>query len=301
MIRELHIENTSVCNASCAMCARNVCGEGIADTFKPSSMSLETFQAQVTSNIRYLEKVMFCGNLGDPCADNGLLDKIRWLKSISPDCVVGLNTNGSIQNTKWWIQLAQLLTGLYDYVVFSIDGLEDTNHIYRTGVRWNKVMENASAYINAGGSAHWDMLVFEHNHHQVEQCKQTADDMGFTWFRVKETDRWDQFIFEHLKPVSEYKKVDYNSLDSVECERNRDCSQFIDHTGQQWPCCHMAEMYYSVNNRQQHIDILSHSPDALALEYQRRLDSDNPFYVCKRSCGVAVNKRSQWKKEIQIR
>jgi len=63
----------------------------------------------------------------------------------------------------------------------------------------------------------------------------------------------------------------------------------------------MAEMYYSVNNRQQHIDILSHSPDALALEYQRRLDSDNPFYVCKRSCGVAVNKRSQWKKEIQIR
>jgi MoaA/NifB/PqqE/SkfB family radical SAM enzyme len=301
MVKELHIENTSLCNAGCAMCARNVRGEGVANTFTPSNMSFDTFQAQVTVNMTHLEKVMFCGNLGDPCADNGLLQKIKWLKSIRPNCVVGINTNGSIQNPQWWTQLAQLLTGVYDYVVFSIDGLEDTNHIYRTGVRWDKIMANASAYINAGGSAHWDMLVFAHNHHQVEQCKQTAYDMGFTWFRSKETDRWDQFTFDHLKPVNEYKKIDYNSVDSVDCERNRDCSKFIDHTGQQWPCCHMAEMYYSVNNIQQHSDILAHTPNELTIEYQRRLDADNPFYVCKRSCSRSVNKRSQWKTEYQLR
>lgn len=301
MVKELHIENTSLCNAGCAMCARNICGKGVANTYTPSNMSFDSFQSRVTVNITNLEKVMFCGNLGDPCADNGLLDKIRWLKGIRPNCVVGLNTNGSIQNTQWWTQLAQLLTGVYDYVVFSIDGLEDTNHIYRTGVRWDKVMANAQAYINAGGSAHWDMLVFAHNVHQVEQCRQTANDMGFTWFRSKETDRWDQFDLPHLNPVQEYKKVDYTGVDSVDCERNRDCSQFIDHTGQQWPCCHMAEMYYSVNNTQQHSDILAHSPNALTVEYQRRLDADDPFYVCKRSCGRVVNKRSQWKTEYQLR
>lgn len=300
MIRELHIENTSLCNAACAMCARNVCGEGVADTFNPSNMSFETFQTRVLVHIHNLEKVMFCGNLGDPCADNGLLQKIRWLKSIRPNCVVGINTNGSIQNAQWFSKLAQYLTGFYDYVVFSIDGLEDTNHIYRTDVRWNKVMANAQAYITAGGSAHWDMLVFDHNKHQVDACKQLADNMGFTWFRSKETDRWDQFEFETLQPAQPYEKINYNELD-VDCERNRDCSQFVDHTGQQWPCCHMAEMYYSVNNKQQHSDILAYSPNALTLEYQRRLDASNPFYVCKRSCGRGVNKRSQWKTEYQLR
>jgi len=300
MIRELHIENTSLCNAACAMCARNVCGEGVTDTFKPSNMSFETFQTRVLVHIHNLEKVMFCGNLGDPCADNGLLQKIRWLKSIRPNCVVGINTNGSIQNAQWFSKLAQYLTGVYDYVVFSIDGLEDTNHIYRTGVRWNKVMANAQAYITAGGSAHWDMLVFDHNKHQVDACKQLADNMGFTWFRSKETDRWDQFEFETLQPTQPYEKINYNELD-VDCERNRDCSQFVDHTGQQWPCCHMAEMYYSVNNTQQHSDMRAHSPNALTLEYQRRLDASNPFYVCKRSCGRDVNKRSQWKTEYQLR
>lgn len=300
MIRELHIENTSLCNAACAMCARNICGEGIANTFKPSNMSFETFQTRVLVHIHNLEKVFFCGNLGDPCADNGLLQKIKWLKSIRRNCVVGINTNGSIQNTQWFNELAQCLTGVYDYVVFSIDGLEDTNHIYRTGVRWDKVIANAQAYISAGGSAHWDMLVFDHNKHQVDACKQLADTMGFTWFRSKETDRWDQFEFETLQPAQPYKKINYNELD-VDCERNRDCSQFVDHTGQQWPCCHMAEMYYSLNNTEQHTDILSHTPGALSVEYQHRLDADNPFYVCKRSCGKVHNKRSQWKTETQLR
>ena len=36
-------------------------------------------------------------------------------------------------------------------------------------------------------------------------------------------------------------------------------------------------------------------------EYQTRLDNNTPFYVCKRSCGKTVNKRSQWKQEIQLR
>ena len=52
-------------------------------------------------------------------------------------------------------------------VIFSLDGLEDTNHIYRVGVQFKKVMENTQAFINAGASAHWDMLVFKHNKHHV--------------------------------------------------------------------------------------------------------------------------------------
>ena len=96
---------------------------------------------------------------------------------------------------------------MYDYDVFSIDGLEDTNHIYRVGVQFKKIMENAKAYIDTGASAHWDMLVFDHNKHQVDECRQLADTMGFTWFRSKETDRWDQYQFDHIKSAKEIMRL----------------------------------------------------------------------------------------------
>ena len=40
-----------------------------------------------------------------------------------------LNTNGSARNEKWWGDLSKTL-GPNGYVVFSIDGDKETNHIY---------------------------------------------------------------------------------------------------------------------------------------------------------------------------
>ena len=184
-IKELHIENTSLCNASCVMCARNVNGQGIAHTFHPGSLSFSDFQTKITVNITHLEKVFFCGTLGDPCADNNLLDKIRWLKSIRPSCVVGINTNGSIQNAKWWTQLAQLLTGTYDYVVFSIDGLEDTNHVYRVNAKWHTIMKGVNTLRNNfTGKIGWRYLVFEHNYSQVAEANRLSTELGLNWFKL---------------------------------------------------------------------------------------------------------------------
>lgn len=297
MTKIIHFESTSKCNASCPMCARNIKGEGCIVSLE--DLSLSNFKKHVNKHLDHLEKVFFCGNVGDPCADINLLKKIAWIKEIKPNIVVGINTNGSIRNTKWWTECATLLKGIYDYVVFSIDGLADTNHIYRVGVQFKKVMENAQAYIDAGGSAHWDMLVFQHNKHQVEQCKHLADKMGFTWFRSKETDRWDMHSFNHLQPANPYTTIDYNGVDTVNCERNKENSEFIDYKGQVFPCCHIGEVYYT--NKPENKDILEHSPAQLMTEYQKRLDNNTPFYVCKRSCGAILNKRSQWKQEIQIR
>jgi len=301
MTKILHIENTSICNAACPMCARNVNGEGIASTVTLGSLPFEKFQQHVLPHLLTLDKIFFCGSVGDPCGDKNLLKAITWVKSLRPDMVIGLNTNGSIQNVEWWRKLAQQLTGVYDYVVFSIDGLEDTNHIYRVRVPWHKIMTNAQSFIDAGGSAHWDMLVFEHNKHQVEECKALADSMGFTWFRVKETDRWDQFDLKSIKPASEANYIDYNSVDVIQCERNIEDSTYIDYKGQEFPCCHIGEMYYSTTQRDNNEDILSHTPEELMTEYQTRLDNNNPFYTCKRACGKTAGKHSQWKQEIQLK
>jgi MoaA/NifB/PqqE/SkfB family radical SAM enzyme len=281
------------------MCARNILGEGCVVSL--ADLSLDDYKKHVNQHLEYLEKVFFCGTVGDPCADKNLLEKIKWIKTINSNIVVGINTNGSIRNPKWWTDCAKLLTGIYDYVVFSIDGLEDTNHIYRVGVQFKKIMENAQAYIDAGASAHWDMLVFDHNKHQVDECRQLADTMGFTWFRSKETDRWDQYQFDHLKPAKEINEVDYQSIDRIHCERNIEESTYVDYKGQEFPCCHISEMYYNATQKESHLDIRQYTPSELMTEYQKRLDDKNPFYVCKRSCGETVNKRSQWKQEIQLR
>ncbi len=296
MRKIIHFESTSRCNAACPMCVRNVNGEGC--TVSLSDLSLESYQYYVTKNFDTLEKIFFCGNVGDPCADKNLLEKIAWTKKLNADIVIGINTNGSIRNTKWWQDCANLLNGQYDYVVFSIDGLQDTNHIYRVGVQFKKVMENAQAYINEGASAHWDMLVFEHNKHQVEQCKRLARNMGFTWFRSKETDRWDEYNFEHIKPANKIKVIDYQAVNNIQCERNQEQSTFVDFQGQEFPCCHIAEVYHA--KKQRNKDILQFTPEQLMYEYQKKLDSE-PFFVCKRTCGITVNKRSQWKQEIQLK
>ena len=50
-------------------------------------------------------------------------------------------------------------------------------------------MNNARAFIEAGGRAHWDMLVFDYNQHQIDQCRTLASDMGFKFFRTKASSR----------------------------------------------------------------------------------------------------------------
>lgn len=297
MTKIIHFEPTSRCNAACPMCARNVNGKGCVVSLL--DLNFEDFKKNLHNHLPSLKKIFFCGSVGDPCADKNLLEKIAYAKKINKDIIIGINTNGSIRNPAWWTKCANLLTGVYDYVVFSIDGLEDTNHIYRVGVQFEKVIQNAKAYIDAGASAHWDMLVFDHNKHQVEQCKQLADKMGFTWFRSKETDRWDEYNFNHIKPVKTHNYIDYDMITSIQCERNEEDSTYIDYKGQEFPCCHIAESYYK--GKERHKDILQYTPEKLMEEYQTRLDNGNPFYVCKRSCGKTLNKRSQWKQEIQLR
>ena len=51
---------------------------------------------------------------------------------------------------------------------------------------YDKLMENVKSYLKVSGNAQWEMLVFDHNKHQVDQCRQLAMAMGFAWFRTKE-------------------------------------------------------------------------------------------------------------------
>ena len=299
-VKEIHIEPTSLCNAECPMCARNVYGKMVNPYIRLKSLPLQWFEKNITpKQIKKLKKVFFCGNVGDPASAPELLDIIAYFKSHNSNLVVGLNSNGGLKTTEWWRKLGQLLDGALDYCVFSIDGLDDTNHLYRRNVQWQKVVKNTTAFISTGASAHWDMLVFEHNKHQVQEAKEQADQMGFKWFRSKETDRWDTYTKNlGLMPAEDYQPPSYGR--NVTCEKDRDSSVFLDYTGKYWPCCHMAEAYLNKVGLELHSDIRDYDNKELFREYKARLVTETPFYICRRACG-SKGKKSQWKSETQLR
>jgi len=71
-----------------------------------------------------------------------------------------------------------------------VDGLSDTNHLYRQNVVWANVERNMRAFIDAGGRARWDFIVFGHNEHQVDEAKELAESWGVERFQLKKSGRF---------------------------------------------------------------------------------------------------------------
>jgi hypothetical protein len=93
-------------------------------------------------------------------------------------------------------------------VVFAIDGLRDTLAVYRRNVSFDKVVANASAFIDAGGKAEWDFLIFEHNEHQVESARAQAEALGFESFNPKRSARFTKVLYEYVPEVQVGATVD---------------------------------------------------------------------------------------------
>jgi len=186
-IKSVHIEPTQGCNAACPQCDRNING-GKDNPYLHNAMlsSTDYYEMFPRHFVEQLDSMYMCGNLGDPCVSNYAIEGFRSFRNANPKIWLGMNTNGGARPDYFWEDLADC--GVV--VTFSIDGLEDTNHLYRQKVKWERVMENVRAFIDWGGRAKWDFIVFKHNEHQVEEARQLAMDMGFEKFQVKKTGRF---------------------------------------------------------------------------------------------------------------
>ncbi len=191
----MHLELTSRCNLLCPMCGRTTGMDGdniklkkredldLADTDpRVIQQALEDMKPFLPNH------VFINGNYGDPIMYPYLLEVVKMCKDIGV-AQVTLSTNGSAQTEEWWIELASIMRKP-DKVIFAIDGLEDTNHLYRVNSKWNIIMRNAKAFIANGGIARWDFIGFAHNEHQIDEARQLAEDMGFVKFRYKKSNRY---------------------------------------------------------------------------------------------------------------
>ncbi len=283
-IKVLHIEPTDVCQAACPMCARET--DPLFRKDQKHHLRIEQIQKHFSNRvIAGLDKMFMCGNYGDPAAGYYTLDIYRYFRQINPNIVLGMNTNGAVQSTFFWHALGQLFNQPNDYVVFSIDGLEDTNQIYRRNVNWDKLISNAEAFIAAGGSAHWDMLVYKHNQHQVDACEQRARDLGFKWFRAKVSKR------EYLKgleaPVG-WQRPTF-TVGKIKCKALEEKSMYIDAQGRVGPCCWQG-------SRQQ--DFIKDDLKTLKVTWKAEPDP-----TCALTCTSKKNITifdSQWQQEVQL-
>jgi len=294
-IKVLHLEVTSICNLSCPQCDREF-PENFDKEKHLTELSLDDCKEMFDEDfIMGLEKVFMCGVVGDPCAAKDTLEIFEYFRQVNPEITLGINTNGSIKSIEWWTKLGKLFNQPLDYVVFSIDGLKDTNHIYRKVAKWDKIINNATAFIDAGGSAHWDMLVFKHNEHQVNEARDLAKKLGFAWFNTKVSKRFDAKPVDYLQPPSFF-KGNNKKTNIIKCHAIEEGSVYVSANGVVSPCCWFGKYSYIPNNKVQWY-----------LNDWKRISSswvtDEPADTCSRVCTTTIVEtvfKDQWTQKIEL-
>lgn len=261
----VHVEVSSRCNAACPLCSRNTI------LHKQRNMTLSEFKSALSPIISELKYIKFCGNFGDPIANPNILKMHEWAREQNKDIRFLMSTNGGIRNI--WKELAEYYKSEDSIVEFHIDGLEDTNHIYRIGVKWNKLMKNAKTFIEAGGNAWWWFIPFFHNEHQVEEAQELSEQMGFKKFVVKCSTRPNNKSIVYPATSSEFRFKETQTELSCISEKLKEV--YIDSWMNAWPCCwygseKVAEPWQNLN-------------DNSIVEVARRMEMDS-LDICNAKC-----------------
>ena len=310
-IRDIHLELTSKCQARCPMCPRRISGGILNPLITLNEITLSQFKKWFSVEfIQQLDSLFICGNLGDPIIAQDCLKILQYIKETNPAIQLSMHTNSSAKNTQWWEQLAYTKTR----VVFGIDGLEDTHSLYRVGTDYNKILENASAFIRAGGDAEWHMLAFEHNEHQIIECQTISKHLKFKKFTVKHTsrftsDKWhvinDEGKTTHiLRPtrisqdmISKVKEST-TVVSKIQCKAVKYKQLYIAADGSISPCCWLdvSWMLPTHGSRIDYMDTIGHFPNLNKNTIEEIFESGHfkriedtwnikPLVECSKQCG----------------
>ena len=252
-IKNLHIEFSSLCNARCPLCPRNLCGVPYNGGYCETNLSLDTVKLLPISFIQNLKQIVVNGNFGDFILNPESLEILAYMKSLNPLCSIEVSTNGSARNEDFWIGLANI--GIK--ISFCIDGLADTHNLYRQDTVWEKIKTNAKVFIDNGGMADWKMIKFAHNVHQFDECKRLSKELGFTTFTMIDHGRNSGPVYDRHENMThvigdyvgngdlEFRKTQNKFKfpdipEQVNCSAKKGSGVYISAEGKVYPCCYLG-------------------------------------------------------------
>lgn len=272
------------------MCLRTKQGGDVNPVMPLTELRLPEIKKIFTPGfVKQLKRIYMCGNYGDPAAAQDTLEIFQYFREMNPNIRLDIFSNGSMRTPNWWASMAKVI----DHARFAIDGLAETNHIYRRGTSWNRIIENLKAFVDAGGHAEWDFIVFKHNEHQVDAARSLAEELGVAKFHIKKTgrffsnqraegkgkqevyDKGSEFAYYIEKP--EDHKWQNNALEKetkiqakhgsmkayfdntiVTCKVAQEKSLYITAEGLAFPCCWTANQMYPWYFRPEQGEIWKH-------------------------------------------
>ena len=271
---KLQLEISSMCNALCPGCARtdyknfNQKHPIIPDKKILSLDIIRKFLKEFTT----VYELDFCGTVDDPFM-HPHFNEILEIALENGIRKVYIHTNGGVRNPDYWKRTAEILQKFpAHHLKFSVDGLEDTNHLYRQNTKWDKIMSNAQAFIDAGGNAGWQYIIFPWNEHQVDEARELSKQMGFNNF----IERIDRSLISHmnvgLDKIQEIKKLNHKSTvetqmvdidflynkfkpledNPIECFFQKEQMYFVDFNARLWPCCFIRNTEFGGYNSHWH-------------------------------------------------
>jgi sulfatase maturation enzyme AslB (radical SAM superfamily) len=259
-IRDVHLEISSLCNASCPWCPRTFWGYPYNGGYPEINFTLNHAKQVFTNEfLTQLTSIRINGNFGDIVMNSEGPNIVNYFSSQNSNLQITISTNGGARDQVFWTRLAQ--SGAT--VLFCLDGLEDTHHLYRQNTVWATVIRNARTFIAAGGHAVWKMIPFNHNLHQIDACRNLSQQLGFVNFELVNDGRNTAPVFNsrgelthvlgnyvgeknfkvlmHKKTTSQVLLEDIlpgrTPASSVVCQTKQLKSIYIAATGDVSPCC----------------------------------------------------------------
>lgn len=259
-ICQVHLEISSKCNAECPLCPRNFYGYPYNDGYIEHNMSLSEAQHIFQPEfLKQLTKIYINGNFGDAVMNPNTIEIIEYFCKHS-SAIISMSTNAGARDKEYWQNLAQLNV----QVIFCIDGLRDTHHLYRKNTQYSTVIKNAKTFIDAGGYAVWKMIKFDHNQHQHDQAKMLSLRLGFKEFELIDHGRSQAPVFNKQQKlthmIGQPINVNFDKLwhtrttdevlledivpgrepKPIQCQVKNDRSLYISSTGDVYPCCFLG-------------------------------------------------------------
>ena len=187
--KNLEIELTTICTLGCPGCPRNY-QKHLKPQWNTGHMDYDYVRwlAYETDFWQY----QFVGCYGDPIYHPNIVEIMELF--VKQGKRFTIETNASNTKPELWDKIHELELNDKVLFTFSVDGLEDTNHLYRINSKWKSIqtgMQELSNYIKQQDDpskvpqVSWKFLVFPYNEHQVNEAQELCNDYGFKFYAAK--------------------------------------------------------------------------------------------------------------------